>query len=92
MLLLHAAAAAGLPQEAIPACRQMRQALLAKVAGLQLPANFLDVLIDELGGAAAVAEMTGRKGRVVKQVRLMLQPACNNKIIYNFHHYFLLLV
>jgi hypothetical protein len=58
----------------------MRQALLAKVAGLQLPANFLDVLIAELGGAAAVAEMTGRKGRVVKQVSLVLQPACNKEV------------
>lgn len=46
------------------------------MAGLQLPANFLDVLIDELGGAAAVVEMTGRKGRVVKQVRLWIMLHC----------------
>jgi len=64
----QAAAAAGLPQEAIPACRQMKVALLSRVAGLKLPANFLDVLIDELGGPKRVAEMTGRKGRVVRQV------------------------
>lgn len=63
-----AAAAAGLPQEAIPACRQMKQQLLSKVSELQLPANFLDVLMDELGGPKAVAEMTGRKGRVVRHV------------------------
>ncbi len=74
--LLVAAAAAGLPQEAIPACRQMRQQLLARVSELPLPANFLDVLIDELGGPGAVAEMTGRKGRVVKQVCAHQENAC----------------
>jgi hypothetical protein len=46
----------------------MQQQLLAKISALHLPANFLDVLIDELGGPKAVAEMTGRKGRVVRHV------------------------
>lgn len=64
-----AAAAMGLPAEAIPACQQMRQQLLAQATSLDLPPNFLDQLIDELGGPSVVAEMTGRKGRVVREQR-----------------------
>jgi hypothetical protein len=45
----NTAAAAGLPQEAIPACRTMKQQLLATIATLQLPPNFLDVLVDSMG-------------------------------------------
>jgi hypothetical protein len=65
--ILCAAAAMGLQPEAIPACRIMKQQLLAQLASLELPPNFLDQLIYELGGPSIVAEMTGRKGRVVQE-------------------------
>ncbi|KAF6265497.1 hypothetical protein COO60DRAFT_1623874 [Scenedesmus sp. NREL 46B-D3] len=61
------AAAMGLQPEGIPACRTLKHQLLAQLASLDLPPNFLDQLIDELGGPTVVAEMTGRKGRVVRE-------------------------
>ncbi|RLV82882.1 hypothetical protein DV515_00016549 [Chloebia gouldiae] len=48
---------------------KMKQDLLTKVKALgkELPLNTLDILIDYFGGPENVAEMTGRKGRVVRR-------------------------
>ncbi|XP_058393814.1 protein strawberry notch homolog 2 isoform X2 [Diceros bicornis minor] len=48
---------------------RLKQDLLAKVRALgrELPLNTLDELVDQLGGPECVAEMTGRKGRVVSR-------------------------
>jgi hypothetical protein len=66
----------------------VKEDLLKRVDELDLPANFLDDLIDKLGGVQKVCEMTGRRGRVVRdgdtlsfQPRYAAAPTERAKII-----------
>ena len=49
-----------------PECVTARGRLSQEAASLDLPAGALDSLVDALGGPTRVAEMTGRKGRMVR--------------------------
>ena len=51
----------------VPVTVIVAQELLKRAGALSLPPNFLDEIIDALGGPHAVAEMTGRRGRIVRR-------------------------
>ena len=55
-------------QSAIERSRELQNSLLRQIKGLgkRLPPNTLDHLIDQLGGPEYVAELTGRKKRLVQ--------------------------
>ncbi|XP_052850859.1 protein strawberry notch homolog 1 [Drosophila gunungcola] len=59
---------ANITERDVERCINSRELLLEKIEilGKRLPANTLDKLISELGGTNLVAEMTGRRGRVVR--------------------------
>ena len=46
--------------------QRIKRDLFRKLKALHMPENPLDQLVHELGGPKAVAEMTGRKGRLVR--------------------------
>ncbi|XP_054166800.1 protein strawberry notch homolog 1-like [Oppia nitens] len=65
-------------------CAKMKDSLLQELERLndKLPPNTLDQLIDELGGPDNVAEMTGRKGRIVcnEEGNVQYQTRCENDV------------
>lgn len=65
-----------------PRLIMMRDQMLSKLESVasRLPNNTLDDLIDRLGGPDEVAEMTGRKGRVVKNSYGMISYKQRNEI------------
>jgi hypothetical protein len=60
-------------------------ALREAVNMIQLPPNPLDELIDCLGGTSKVAEMTGRKGRYIRQ-KNGAWPGCSSSCHLSLLH------
>ncbi|KAH8410036.1 hypothetical protein KR009_004503 [Drosophila setifemur] len=73
---------ANITERDVERCINSRELLLEKIEilGRRLPANTLDKLISELGGTKLVAEMTGRRGRVVRTEYdgYKYEPRCEN--------------
>lgn len=62
-----------------PQLRAIRKMLLRAIEAMELPPNPLDALVDQLGGEAAVAEMTGRRGYMKRDTdsdRVTYQERC----------------
>ena len=57
----------------------LRKSILTEIESLNLPGNPLDILINELGGVKKVAELTGRKSRLVKSVTGAVRLAKRNE-------------
>ncbi|GAB5368602.1 hypothetical protein AAMO2058_001333600 [Amorphochlora amoebiformis] len=56
----------GLAPETHPKCMEMKAKLIHQVYNMNLPPAALDYLIDKLGGPQSVAEMTGRRLRIIR--------------------------
>ncbi|XP_016944641.3 protein strawberry notch homolog 1 [Drosophila suzukii] len=73
---------ANITERDVERCINARELLLEKIEilGKKLPPNTLDKLISDLGGTNLVAEMTGRRGRVVRTEYdgYKYEPRCEN--------------
>ena len=58
---------------------EIKKNILDRISMIDLPPNFLDDLIDQLGGKSCVAEMTGRKARIVRDARGIPTYECRAK-------------